>query len=287
MKKHLLFFALALSMTTLMAQDTITGWTFPVNSGPDSLNADLGTDQNKGYDLRFQLIQTPTTDSTINSIVFTEGATTYAAATSGWQDGNAVRFWSVKFKAADYKNFKVSSKQKSSTDGPRDFKLQWRLSSSSYVDVTGGTIALGNDWTTGVINKLEVPITGQGTSSVYLRWLMNSNTDVSGGTVAQAGVSMIDDILVTAQSTLGVDEVVFTNRISLYPSPNRGSFSVQSTQPLSSINVLDASGKSVYTNEQPGLINKINLSGVSKGIYFLRVRFADNDKDYTQKFVIE
>jgi hypothetical protein len=287
MKKHLLFFALALSMTTLMAQDTITGWTFPVNSGPDSLNADLGTDQNKGYDLRFQLIQTPTTDSTINSIVFTEGATTYAAATSGWQDGNAVRFWSVKFKAVDYKNFKVSSKQKSSTDGPRDFKLQWRLSSSSYVDVTGGTIALGNDWTTGVINKLEVPITGQGTSSVYLRWLMNSNTDVSGGTVAQAGVSMIDDILVTAQSTLGVDEVVFTNRISLYPSPNRGSFSVQSTQSLSSINVLDASGKSVYTNEQPGLINKINLSGVSKGIYFLRVRFADNDKDYTQKFVIE
>ena len=101
MKKNLLFVVLTLLVSFASAQDTITGWTFPVNTGTDSLNANLGTNQNQGYDLRFQLYQTPTSDSTINTITFIEGATTYAASTTGWQEGNGVRFWSAKFKAGD------------------------------------------------------------------------------------------------------------------------------------------------------------------------------------------
>lgn len=285
MKKHLLLFAFVTAMITAMAQDTLTGWTFPVNSGTDSLNANLGTAQNKGYDLRFQLVLTPTSDSTINTIYFENGPTTYAAATAGWQDGSGVRFWSVKFKAANYSNFKVNSKQKSE-NGPRDFKLQWRLSSTTYEDITGGTVTLANDWTTGVVNQLPVPITGQGTSSIYIRWLMNSNINVNGGTVADTGVSMIDDILVTGTSNLGVDEIVYTNRISLFPSPNHGTFTVKSIHPLTSIVVIDENGKILYTDNQPKMSSHINLAGIAKGIYFLRVRFSDSDKDYTRKFIV-
>lgn len=274
-----------LAMFTAMAQDTITGWTFPVNSGPDSLNANLGTAGNQGYDLRFQLVITPELDSTINTVYFAEGTETYAAATAGWQDGANAKFWSIKFKAANYSNFKVSSKQKS-VDGPRDFKLQWRLSSSTFEDVPEGTVTLANDWTTGVVNQLPVPIAEQGTGSIYIRWLMNSNTDVNGGTVTPNGISMIDDILVTAISSLGVDEVVFTNRISIYPVPNNGSFTVKSTQPLTTLTILDASGKSVYTNNNPGTVNPVNLAGAAKGSYLLQVRFADSDKNYSKPFVI-
>ncbi len=144
MKKQLLLFTFLLVMLTAVVQGTITGWTFPVNSGADSLNANLGTATNQGYDLRFQLVITPESDSTINTIYFADGAENFAAATAGWQDGAAVRFWSVKFKAANYSNFKVSSKQKS-VDGPRDFKLQWRLSSTTFEDVPEGTVTLAND----------------------------------------------------------------------------------------------------------------------------------------------
>jgi len=285
MKKQLLLFTFFIAMLTVVAQDTITGWTFPVNSGADSLNANLGTATNKGYDLRYQLVLTPDSDSTINTVYFAEGAETYAAATTGWQDGAALRFWSVKFKAADYNNFKVSSKQKSD-DGPRDFKLQWRLSSTIFVDVPNGTVTLANDWTTGVVNQLPVPISGQGTGSIYIRWLMNSNTSVNGETVTPDGISMIDDILVTAVSSLGVGEVVYTNRISIYPVPSNGIFTVKSTQPMESLTILDASGRNIHSAQQPSSESHINLSGAPAGNYILRVRFNDSDKSYSQPFTI-
>ncbi|MEI7980462.1 MAG: T9SS type A sorting domain-containing protein [Bacteroidota bacterium] len=285
MKKLLLLFACFLVIITTKAQDTLTGWTFPVSTGPDSLNANLGTSQNQGYDLRFQLVLTPSSDSTVNTVYFADGPSTFAAATSGWQDGSGVRFWSVKFKAPDYSRFKVSSKQKS-VDGPSDFKLQWRLSSTTFEDIPGGLVTVSNDWTTGSVNQLAVPITGQGTGSVYIRWLMNSNTGVNGGTVAPAGISMIDDILVTGVSSLGIDEVVFTNRVSVYPNPNEGSFTVQSTRPLVSLVILDENGRMVYSDNHPSLICKVNLSGISKGSYLLRVLFDDSDKNYTQNFII-
>jgi hypothetical protein len=285
MKKILLLCAFFAFTTFAMAQDIITGWTFPVNTGTDSLNANLGTATNKGYDLRFQLYLSPTSDSTINTIYFDNGPTTFAAATAGWQNGSELKFWSVKFKANNYSNFKVSSKQKS-VDGPRDFKLQWRLSSGSFEDISDGEVILANDWTTGVVNQLPVPITGQGTGSIYIRWLMKSNDNVNGGTVTPSGVSMIDDILVTAVSSLGVDEVVFTNRITLFPSPNQGDFTVKSTQPVAFMIITDMNGKVIYSDSKPEMESKINLNGAAKGTYLLKVRFADNDKNYTQKFII-
>jgi len=287
MKKQLLLFAFVIAMGSALAQDTITGWTFPANSGTDSLNANLGTTKNKGYDLRYQLTLTPTTDSTINTIYFASGATTYAAATAGWQDGNGMRFWSIKFKADTvYKNFRVYSKQRSNADGPRDFKLQWRLSNTSYADITGGTVVAADDWTTGVVDNLAVPIAGQGTNSIYIRWVQNSNESVSGGVVASAGVSMIDDILVTAVNPLGVHEIVYTNRVSLYPNPNQGSFTVKSNEPLSSLTVADITGKTVYRDLNPATVSKVNLSGAAKGTYFLKVRFAGSEESYTSKFII-
>lgn len=137
-----------------------------------------------------------------------------------------------------------------------------------------------------MVNQLPVPIAEQGTGSIYIRWLMNSNTDVNGGTVTPNGISMIDDILVTAISSLGVDEVVFTNRISIYPVPNNGSFTVKSTQPLTTLTILDSSGKRVYTNNNPGIENPVNLAGAAKGSYLLQVRFADSDKNYSKPFVV-
>ena len=161
------------------------------------------------------------------------------------------------------------------------------MSSSAFEDVPGGTITVADDWTTGVVNQLEVPITGQGTSSVYIRWVMNSNTDVNGGTVAPGGSSAIDDIIVTAQSTLGTEEILFTDQVAVYPNPGKGIFTVQSTRTLTDIAVYDETGKTIRLLNHPGSKTSVDMTGFSKGIYFLKVRFVDNDQTYTRKFILE
>ncbi|MCK9220048.1 MAG: T9SS type A sorting domain-containing protein [Bacteroidales bacterium] len=290
MKKCLLAVFALLVFGVVSAQDTVTGWTFPVNSGADSLNADLGTDQNKSYDIRFQWVLTPTIDSTLNTIIFVDGATNYAAATAGWDNGADAKFWSAKFKASGYTNFKVSSKQKSDSTlaGPRDFKLQWRLSTTSYEDVPNSNVTLAADWTTGVVTELPVPITNQGTGSIFIRWIMSSNTDVKGGIVAATGISAIDDIIVTATAPSGQNEMVYSNRLQIYPNPNKGNFTLQSTEPLTSLSVFDASGKMVYNQKTSGTTNQaIALPNAKPGIYFLKVMFMDDEKVYSTRIIVE
>jgi hypothetical protein len=273
----------------LTAQETLTGWTFPVNTGSDSLNANLGTTGNKTYDIRFQWVLTPTLDSTLNTVTFVDGATTFAAATTGWASGADIKFWSVKFKANNYSDFKLSSKQKSdaTNPGPRDFKLQWRLSSGTYADVPGGTITLASDWTTGVVTDLPVPITGQGTSSIYVRWIMTSNTDINGGTVTAAGQSMIDDILITGVSVTGQNEILYTNRLKVFPSPNNGNFNITSTEPMDVLSITDVSGKTLVTMNNPSQKQAVSVSNAKPGLYLLKVRFAGSDQEVVTRFVVE
>jgi hypothetical protein len=289
MKKTLLIALLLIFAGALQAQETLTGWTFPVNTGSDSLNANLGTTGNKTYDIRFQWVLTPTTDSTLNTVTFVDGATTFAAATTGWANGADIKFWSVKFKANNYSDFKLSSKQKSdaTNPGPRDFKLQWRLSSGTYADVPGGSVTLGSDWTTGVVTDLPVPITGQGTSSIYVRWIMASNTDINGGTVTAAGLSMIDDILITGVSVTGQNEILYTNRLKIFPSPNNGNFNITSTEPMEVITVTDASGKTLVTMNNPSQKQPISVSNAKTGLYLLKVRFTGSDQEVVTRFVVE
>ncbi len=289
MKKTLLMIFVLLLSGVVFAQDTLTGWTFPVNSGPDSLNANLGTNQNKSYDIRFQMILSPTSDSTINTIFFADGPTTFAAATPNWDNGSESKFWSAKFKANGYSNFKVSSKQKSdpTLGGPKDFKLQWRLSSTSYEDVPNGEITVAGDWTTGVISELPVPITNPGSSSIYIRWIMSSNDDINGGTVASTGVSMIDDILVTATAPSGNEEIIYNTKLLVSPNPNEGSFTLNSTKPLTHITIIDAGGKVIQNVTAAGTSMKVSIPGVASGTYFLKARVKGDDNEVVTRFVVE
>ena len=289
MKKVLLMICVFLFSGVLFAQDTLTGWTFPVNSGPDSLNANLGTTQNKTYDIRFQMVLSPTSDSTINTIFFADGPTTYAAATPNWDSGNDSKFWSAKFKANGYSNFKVSSKQKSDPilGGPKDFKLQWRLSSTTYEDVPNGEITVAGDWTTGVISELPVPITNPGSSSIYIRWIMRSNDDINGGTVAATGVSMIDDILVTATAPSGNEEIIYNSKLQVFPNPNNGSFSLISTRPVTSITIIDASGKVIQNSKAEGTSMKVSIPGAAAGSYLLKAKVHGDDSEVVTRFIVQ
>jgi hypothetical protein len=283
MKRVLFMLFLAALTTAVFSQDTITGWNFPVNSGPDSLNANMGLPGNLGYDLRFEM-----TDSTLNTIFFETGATTFGAATANWDNGANDKFWSIKFKADGYSDFKLYSKQHScgSYPGPRDFKLQWRLSGGDWEDIPNGTVVVAEDWITGVIDALPVPITGQGTTSIYIRWLMTSDINILGGTVTATGKSMIDDILVTAVNPAGKEEALFTNRISISQASGENMFNVVSSAPVTHAYIYNLQGQRVLSLENPGTGFRVDLSGQGRGMYFISVKFADQKAWYNQKVVV-
>ncbi|MDY0138053.1 MAG: hypothetical protein RBS36_12855, partial [Thiomicrospira sp.] len=205
MKKQIFTIALAFVALFAFGQETITGWDFPVNSGPDSLNANMGTEQNQGYDIRMENDVTGTN----GLISLTEGFVTYAATTDGWDNGIEGKYWSVKFKARGYKNFKVSSMQFSDADmpGPRDWKIQYRLSNQeSWSDIAGGEVTAANDWTSATVTNLPLPAEANDPSgSVYLRWVVTSNTDIVGNELLSSGISKIDNILITALPIVDAD----------------------------------------------------------------------------------
>ena len=225
MKNQIFTFLLAIAATFCFGQDTITGWTFPTDAGPDSLNANMGTEQNMGYDIRFEDDATQSE----GSITFSNGLEDLAATAEGWDGGANIRYWSIKFKAAGYKNFTVSSLQRAGDNkpGPKDWKLQYRLSGQdTWTDIPGGELICGNDWTTGVVENLPLPTEcNNPESSVYVRWIITSNLDIYGDELLPTGISKIDNILVTGMPIIEGDTLTgwtFPNGVAEDLNANMG-----------------------------------------------------------------
>lgn len=284
MKKTLLFIAMFIITLAINAQDTIIGYSFPLND-TTSKHPNFGLSSNLGYDIRKENSAT----STVDTITFSNGVTTgdYAATATNWEDGANTKFWSIKFKAPNYTDFKISSKQRSggNNPGPKNFKLQWRLSSGTYADIPNGEVICANDWTTGVVNQLPVPITGQGTGSIYIRWLMTTNVSSNGDTVLTTGISKIDDIFITATNTTGIEETVYSNGLNIYPNPSNGTFTIESVLDINEINVYNAYGSLVLRKLINQSNNEIDLNSYGKGIYYVNVRY-NNDTTYSGKVII-
>lgn len=132
-----------------------------------------------------------------------DGFTTKSAGNNGWNGGSGAKGWEVEISTAGQYNIQLSSKQASSNTGPRDWRLQYRVPpSATWVTVVDVPAITGNTvWTTGRLNAIELPVACENNASLFLRWVMRSNTDVQGNTVASGGTSRIDDIVIVANST--------------------------------------------------------------------------------------
>jgi hypothetical protein len=128
---------------------------------------------------------------------------------SGWDNGSGTKYWKVAFNASNYTGLTISSQQKSSElglggwDGPRDFKLQYSLNDSTWIDVPGGTLTLDGSWVAGgVLNNLSLPAALDKQPSVYLRWIMTSNTPVGPNGMSADAQSDIGGIYIRGTSTI-------------------------------------------------------------------------------------
>jgi hypothetical protein len=284
MKRVLFFISLFVMLSSISAQDTIIAYSFPANA-VSSVNANFGLAANIGNPLVFQNFSTSTTDT----ITFTNGVTSgdFAATATKWDNGDTIKAWVIKFKAPNYTNFLLSSKQRGggTNAGPKNFQIQWKTESGNWADVSNGVITCGNDWTTGAISQLAVPIIGQGSAYIYIRWLMKGNTDVNGGVVGTAGISKIDDILLTATSGVGVAENSSYSDVNIYPNPSNGMFNINSSKPIKEINIYNIIGKQILTENPSSAKLTLDLTGFDKGIYFVNIRYADHSL-FTSKILI-
>ncbi len=190
------FFILFLFLSfSTYGQTTIAEWNFDDSDGI----IDAGITANNG--------KTLTTQGGTSSITYTSGYSLNAAKASGWDGGNGTKYWQIEISTTGYQDLTVSSRQYSSLGGPRDFELQYRIGSGGVwtsLPNGNGTVTVAQDWTTGILNAVDLPSEASNQSSVYLRWIMTSDHTLDGMQfVTPGGGSRIDDIIISGNSVTG------------------------------------------------------------------------------------
>ncbi len=268
--------------------DTIIGFNF-ADTTDTEFNADFGLPGNLTYNIQAE----DTSLTNDRTITYTSGNSDYAATATGWNDGNSVKFWSIKFKADGYKDMKVWSKQRSggTYPGPKYWKLQCRLSGGEWEDVPGGNITVGNNWTTGIVDSLPLPATldNPGNTSIYLRWIMTSNksTAADSADVLSTGISKIDDIVVTGTlSGVGISTVLYENNVSLYPNPCNDVLHIESAEGIVTTEIYNMLGAKVYGTSMESQNISINVKDFDSGLYIVIMHFANESKVVSRKILI-
>jgi len=248
------------------SQDTLVKWSFPHN--PDDSVADGG--------IAVNLPMTITTHGGTSNMVFNaSGATTSSVSASKWNTGNGTKYWQIKLVTLGYQTLTLSSKQKSSNTGPRDFKVQYMINyNGTWTDVPGGTVLDSNNWTRGVITNLPLPSACENQDTVYIRWIMTSEVSANGATVAAAGTSRIDDIAILGDVLTGISSYAIQHDVKLAQSNENITLSV--TDPAKEIRIYDIVGNMVYKAGKPSATTTINTSKFNSGIYIVKILFNDN-----------
>ncbi len=281
--KLLLISALMLFISqTSFAQDTIAAWTFPTGTA---------TDVNPDHHNTANATMAITTQGGTGIIDFSKnGFTTKSAQTTGWDGGTNLKYWQVEVNTTNYNNLKLYSKQTAggSFPGPRDWKAQYKIGiAGSWADIPGTTLVNANNWTSAVIANVSIPMAANNQSSVFVRWMMISDTSiVPPGLVISTGTTKIDDIYILGSVITSVYETA-AKLLSVYPNPNTGSFTIASNQNITSVSVYNILGKEVYFNQNPAMKQMIDLSGIQKGVYFIRYKTDNVDKYSVDKVVVE
>lgn len=181
----------------------------------DGFSTDPNSTTVAGWDFGSSLACNSGTASNIGSLITAKGGTNAAAISSntaratGWDAGSGAKYWEVIFSTTNYYNLKLSSAQRSSDNGPRDFKIQYKIGAGgTYADLPGGLVTTANNYTSGVVSNLALPAACENQATVYVRWIMTSNTAVNSGAVTGLGASNISDVSIAGN--VGLNTVYVT-----------------------------------------------------------------------------
>lgn len=262
----------------IMAQDTLAGWTFPSGQPADTI-ADLHNSANIGRAIR-------TSGGVSGQTTFTNGATTYAATATGWENGMLTKCWFTGISTLGYQNITISSKQRSggNNPGPRDFLVQYNVD-GNWVDIPGSNVLVVNDWTGELLNVPLPASCDNQAGLVLLRWIMTSNTNSLGDPVTSAGISKIDDILIKGDIITGMNSLPGKFTVRLYPNPCGNNININGFSAEIKIRLLDVRGQELMVSENPLTSGSFDMSSYPEGIYFLQ--FINRDGQVHTKKVVK
>lgn len=293
MKRILTILCLALLpffTVSVCAQDTIAAWSFPSTSA-DSLPEKYIPINSASYiSCQYGTFGAPTyvrkpIDYTTNG---SQGAPDKCGKTVGWDNGTDSTAWMIFFKTTGYTDLKLSSKIQAggSNPGPRDFQIQWKLAGSNvWTDVAGGTLTCANNWTSAAVSNLSIPSNCDDQSNdVYIRWVVKSNLDINGNTLLAAGISKIDDIIITGSVITGITAVQKNNSINIYPNPSDGSFNIENTDGTMAVHIYDVLGNCVLAKEGLNDVKTV-ISDLIPGLFLVSIR-TSTEKNYSYRIIV-
>ncbi len=98
------------------------------------------------------------------------------------------------------------------------------------------------------------------------------------------GASVYQIFKITVLETVAFEDVANTEFL-VYPNPATNVITVESNKlDVESIRIIDVSGKTVFKTNATGVKTNIDVSGLTKGIYFIEIK--DNTRVETQKLII-
>jgi hypothetical protein len=120
------------------------------------------------------------------------------AASNAWDGADATeKYWTVNFSTTGCEDLTLTSGQRGSNTGPKDFKIQYRIGSeSAWTDLSDGAITVANDnYISGIKEDLPLPAALNDKASVSLRWLATSAVAINNSAVASGGVNRLEVII--------------------------------------------------------------------------------------------
>ncbi|MDR1654041.1 MAG: T9SS type A sorting domain-containing protein [Prevotellaceae bacterium] len=177
--------------TTVTPNVTVAEWTFPTQSG---MTPTVYSANNVSSALQYNF----ETDLSANQGF--DGYGDYDRTIDKWT-GTDEKYWFITLNTTGFTDIKLSSAQRGSNTGPKNFKLQYNVG-GAWSDIADGSIIVGANWTNGVVDELALPTECENQTNVQIRWLKLGSEAIS-GSPASGGTNRIDNIIVTGTETTG------------------------------------------------------------------------------------
>ncbi len=132
-------------------------------------------------------------------------------------------------------------------------------------------------------NALSTSISGSGDAKIILTADTNTGSDRSAIVTLSGNGVASKTILVTQSGTLGTPSNEF-NVVELVLYPNPAHTTITFSKPVSAIEIIDISGKTIKTFES--INTSFDISNIAKGIYFIKGK-TQEDILFTKKLIKE
>ena len=115
------------------------------------------------------------------------------------------------------------------------------------------------------------PMSGTNNAILSVNILANSTTSVRTVDVLISAGTIIKELHIKQDASVGINEMGGFSGISIYPNPTSGLVTISSSKSIANIDVFDVTGKLVYCqqNNIKQNITSLDLSNLSNGIYFI------------------